>query len=226
MSIEIAVGDVLMARLEYSDNIGGRAYNVLHYRVATVTDAVSGLPAPVALPAEDVLPDIADDVFVGMAAQWQKAASDQVAITGCTVQSVWPSPRSVPYTHTPGAPVPGLQETESLPLQDAPTLLKRTRFGMRWGIGRLFYVGLAEALQDIGVVNGIGAPLINDLGNAVKTAIVVSTGGYNITIRPVLADIRYEDGAAVLERINDIVSCNLSNNIIKTQRRRRPGNGI
>lgn len=225
MATELGVNDILGVRLEY-EGPGGVAYNILHYRVTSIMDTVSGLPVAVAPPVEDILPGIADDIFTVMAAAWAPGASAEVSMTGCTVQDIYPPFRSRPFTHTPMAPVDGANGSDALPLQDAPTILKKTRFGQRWGTGRLFYVGLGEDFQGGGKVVGGGIAALNAFAAVLDNSIVSPVGDITVTMEPVLVAWHEVMDEIVPSRVNPIVLAELSNATIKTQRRRRPGKGI
>jgi hypothetical protein len=223
----LVVGDILEVRLEFANDVSGVGYNVLHYKVTNVTDVASGLPAAVGIPNDFALPVIGDDLFTAIAAKWKVPAAAECGMTGVTVQSIWPSPRSQPYLYTPGGgPIPGDQASDPLPLQDAPTLLKRTGIGQRWGLGRLFYYGLAENQQNTGEMSPAARTALNDLGAVLKASPVVTVAGYDITIQPGLAKLSRDGDIVTLDRWTPITNVVTSNLVIKTQRRRRPGKGI
>ena len=215
MSLVIAAGDLLNVRLNYDlEDYADRAFNVLHYRVAT---SVGTPPAmSVALAA------IGQEMFAKWSALWKAAASEEVRMAGVTVCDVFPLPRSVATTYTPGAPVAGVQASEAIPLQDSPTLLKKTDVGMRWGQGRLFYVGIPESGQHEGILEPATASLLNTMGVALADTVNASSGGWSCSLTPVLCRGPEDNPVS----ITPITSGRLSDVIIKSQKRRRPGKGI
>jgi hypothetical protein len=221
MATDFGVGDILTVRLEFK-NADSVAYNLLHYKVQNVTDDSSGLPAAVRFNFDLIAPNINTSMFGVWGGAWAPAASEEVDMTGVTTQSVSPAPRSRPYTYVAPAPQPGVWAGDSLPLQDTPTILKQTAFGQRWGLGRMFFVGLAEGAQDKGIVIGIAVGNLNDFALQAKASVTVDNGTYTAQLQPVL----YSRASTGLERITPITGARLSDTIIKTQRRRRPGKGI
>lgn len=216
MSTAFAVGDVIQTRLNFGQagNVVDVAYNVLHYRVTAFSGTQPGMTAG--------LGRIAQDMFDKWSALWKPAASVNVRMTGVTCQNVFPLPRSVGVTHTPGAPVPGDDASDALPLQDAPTLLKRSDFGQRWGIGRLFYVGLAEAFNEEGLVVNLGIGHLQTMANALKDGLGIVAAGWSITLQPVLVRGSTDNPVS----LTPIVAGVLPDLVIKSQKRRRPGKGI
>lgn len=215
MAISIGVGDVLNIRLGYGQ--GTRpdvAYNVLHYKCSTV----SGTP-PI-MTAQ--LGAVGQAMFNKWSALWAAFASADIRMENCRAQDVFPLPRSVGTVYVPGAPVPGLVAGDSLPLQDAPTILKTTDYGQRWGIGRMFVVGVPEANTQEGYLEPASLIAIGAMALALKDPVNVALGGWNCTLVPVLIG-GPEDNPT---RQTPVTGGRLSDIIIKSQKRRRPGKGI
>ena len=214
MAVTLANGNLLTVRLFYQvEGITDFAMNVLHYRV----DGLTGLPAT---PLEG-LEQIAQDMYDAWAGPWALAASEDVKMQFVTVSNVFPLPRSVQASHSPALPTEGAIASEPLPLQDCPTLLKKTSIGARWGMGRLFYVGTPESHQDSGSLTGAGITALASMITRIFTPVVSIGTGWNCTLRPVLLR-GPEDNPVSITDIEDAV---LSNSVLKTQRRRRPGKG-
>lgn len=215
MSISITTGDVLNVKLGYqlTGNVD-IAYNVLHYTVGSQT----GTPPSIAT----ALAAIALAMFNKFSLLWKVDAGADVAMHACTVQDVFPLPRSVAQTYVAGTPVVGVGGAEALPLQDSPTLLKTTDYGQRWGIGRLFYVGLAEALADSGQVTAGAQAALTAFAVGLSDVVTVTSGGWAANLTPVLIS-GPEDN---ITRITTVRGGRLSSSIIKSQKRRRPGKGI
>lgn len=215
MALEISTGNILQVRMNFNSPEQGVAYNVHHYKVASISGGVPGGPA--------ALSAIAQYMHTQHAALWAPFASNEMHQTGCTVTNIWPLPRSVSYTYTPVAPVDGLVDDEALPMQDTITILKRTAVGNRWGLGRTFLVGFPESSQeDGGLTAGVETALRLVDGWWGEPRTVTGTG-FSITLNPVL--ITQVKGMGIT-RTTDVTSSELSNGIFKTQRRRRPGKGI
>lgn len=228
MSVDVQTGDVLMFRLEFGLD-EEHAYNILHYRVTSIIDTVTGLPAAVTIPGNVALPAMGLSMFTALAATWAATASQDIAFAAVTAQDVYPGDRSRPYTYIPGAPVPGTVASDALPMQDSPTLLKRTAFGQRWGLGRIFVVGLSEADQADGIVTGGYVTRVDAWATVLESSRTLTVGAYDVHVSPVLHVDRHASLSPprpAYTRTTPIVAIDLSNDIIKTQRRRRPGKGI
>lgn len=222
MSVNITLGDIIEVRLEFGAlNDDSRLYNVLHYRVDNLTVVSTGLPPAVAVPYSAMAPAFAADVFATLSPEWAPTASQDCAFLGVTTQDVHPSPRSRPYTYTAVDPVPGTVTSEMLPAQDCPTILKKTLYGERWGLGRMFLVGTAETGQDTGILNPAAVDAIADFADVLDTVFTSTNGTYSARFTPVL----FSDADPANVRINFIDQWVLSDQVIKTQRRRRPGKG-
>lgn len=218
MAIDVSVGDVLQVNLLFGlvdrEEI---AMNVLHYQVKSIMDGP--LPAPTALPVSTVLPAMNAAMFASISTVWADLASNQVEMNGIKSQSIYPAPKSAPFTYTPTA-VPGTIVSEALPLQDTPTILKRTIYGTKWGLGRVFVVGLPESGQAEGQMTNAQEVLVADLAFELKQQVTFVAGAYTYTLQPVLWSLNSSG-----HRITEIVDMVLSDDVIKTQRRRRPGKG-
>lgn len=220
MSVPMTTGDIVSIRLEYKLGTD-TAYNVLHYSLQNITNPSTGLPLATTVDPSIYLPMFASQAFDRFSASWKIPASNEVMMTGVTAQDVFPLPRSRPYTYVPGGPVLGAIVDDALPLQDSPTILKETNVGMRWGLGRVFYVGLPESAQDSGILNPAAitqmATFISDLAGQ----FVFGDAGAHLQFIPCLFSI-----AGPTTRMTPITSTKLSDNVIKVQKRRRPGKGI
>lgn len=228
MAISVEGNDIVTARLEYL-NGSDIAYNVLHYRIVNLTDDTSHLPPAIAIPWSALAPAAAQAVFEYFDGPWATIASQDVVMTGCTVQDVYPAPRSRPFTFLPEANVQGLRVSEALPLQDSLTILKKSEYGMRWGIGRVFVVGLAENSQAGGNISIAARSDLVSYALFFADNIAVDAGDYSFQLQPVLfADVKDpetgEPTGAV--RTTAITRTAIESWTLKTQRRRRPGKGI
>jgi len=221
MSVELPINSVLTVRHEYK--LGSDvSFNVLHYRLASATVISTGLPLATTPLAEVVVPNLAAAAYLAWAGPWQACVSEEVTYTSCTAQKVYVAPRSTPYTYVPDPASEGIVAGDSLPMQDCVTLLKKTGVGERWGQGRVFISGIAEEEAINGLItDDLLAPLAA-LASTLDEDIVVLTGGVNYAFRPVITNVPTTD----FPRVTDITSGQLSDKVIKTQRRRRPGKGI
>lgn len=214
MAITFGLDDILMVRLNF-DLITRPdfAMNVLHYRIAALT----GAPPTIS----QGLGAIAQAMYDKFSPAWANIASEEVAFRSVTAQSTSPAPKSVAVTYSPGVPRVGDVGGESMPLQDAPTLLKKTDLGSRKGLGRLFFVGLAETLSASGFVSIGGVGGLTTFAELLDDNVPATLGGWSVTLAPVL--VSGPDTAPTL--VTPIRQGILSNAILKTQRRRRPGKG-
>ncbi len=222
MALTVNIGDLFRVRLGFRDLGGHVAYNVLHYRVSGIS-----IPPPAVYQGEatfEVANQFAEDVFDHFKAEWAALASVGVGFNEVMVQSIFPLPISRQYYHIPAVAQAGAVNEDPLPLQDTPTLVKRTEVGARWGLGRVFVVGLPEGSNDAGIVSPAYETLLGDFAALFDDDITTIAGGANFTMKPVLV------GAPIPgteePRVTDILSVALSGNTFKTQRRRRPGKGI
>lgn len=228
MSVNISTNDIIQLRLNFFLGADA-AYNILHYQINAINEQGTNLPVAVAAPAEAVLPEMASNLGQYMLGFWKEIASSDVEMQSVTVQDVYPSPRSIPFTFTFNGGNIGLRSANALPLQDSPTIVKRTRFGQKWGIGRVFAVGIAEEDQDDGFLGAAVIDSLNTWAGAIASGHVVPVNGVNYGLIPVLyhaATPAKDDKPATPTRITPIVAAELSDPRLKTQRRRRPGKGI
>lgn len=228
MAVNVVTNDIVTARLEFllGTDVG---YNVLHYRIIGVDVISSGLPSAIAVPFDAMANEMAQAVYETFDDPWKLIASQDVVFTGVTVQDIYPAPRSRPYTYLPVAAVNGLIVSEALPFQDTLTVLKKSIYGERWGLGRVFICGLAESQQAGGNITiGSRSDLIA-FSHFFNDTIVFDAGDYRITIQPVLfQEIKEGDppvGTGVF-RTTPILHSEIDSWSLKTQRRRRPGKGI
>lgn len=214
MSLALAVDDILSVRLAFRVNdMTDRAFNVFHYRIRDITGAPANLTAG--------LSEIAEEMYDTWANQWQPAASQNVAMQSCTVCSVYPLPRSVALTFVPITLAEGSVAFDALPLQDSPTILKKTDRGERWASGRMFVVGTPESHQQAGILNSTGVTALDGLVNQQFATVGVTGTGWNTTLEPVLIN-GPEDNPV---RVTVITAGRLSNDVLKRMDRRRPGKG-
>lgn len=222
MAVELNEDDVISARLEFKTPDGSVAFNVLHFKFVSATPIGGGTPPFSGMDMSIAGPEIAEHLGGIYVEEWQAAAATSVSMTGVTVQNIYPTPKSRQYHYVFGAPQAGELATDALPLQDAPVLVKRTAFGQRWGIGRIFCVGTPEGGQASGILTDAQAALWNDFGEALNEQVEVVAGDYTLLFVPTLPSY---DAFGVPRKlsIDEIV---LTDKVIKTQRRRRPGKGI
>lgn len=214
MAIVIGTGNVISVRLGYKiDPLPDAAFNILHYQVGVSAGTPPAISAALAA--------IGTAMLAKWGPLWSPSAGNDVEMAGVTVTDVFPLPRSVAVTTVPGSPIPGGSTDEALPLQDAPTLLKTTDVGNRWGMGRLFYVGLSEEFADAGNVTAGQVASLNTMAAAFNDQVVVTSGGWTATLIPILVS-GPEDNPV---RLTPITGGRLSDTVIKSQLRRRPGKG-
>jgi len=228
MAVNVVTNDIVTARLEFllGTDVG---YNVLHYRISGVDVIATGLPSAIAVPFDAMANEMAQAVYESFDGPWSTIASFDVAFTGVTVQDIYPAPRSRPYTYLPAENVVGLRLSEALPFQDTLTVLKKSIYGERWGLGRVFICGLAENQQAGGnIIAGARADLIT-FAHMFNDVITFDAGDYRITIQPVLFNEVKEGDPPVgtgVYRTTPILTSEIDSWSLKTQRRRRPGKGI
>lgn len=221
MPVESPLNSVHTLRVEHSldSDVG---FNILHYQLVQATVIATGLPMATNPIASDVCQALGNAFISVYYAVWNPAASTAVTFDGCTVQKVYPGDRSVPYHVPNGGAAAGTVAGDAMPLQDTVTILKKTGYGQRWGQGRFYFVGLAEASNNKGFIGAGAVAAIGAMGATLAGDIVCDDGTNQYTMRPVLTNVP----TTGLPRINRITSMELSNDTIKTQRRRRPGKGI
>lgn len=214
MAIVPSVGNLINISVTHTNVQSATAINVLYYKVVNFSGSIPGMTT--------FLGAVATSFLEGYGARWENFASQDVRLVGVRATNVFPLPRSVGIARFPAGNQNGLQPSEALPLQDTPTLLKRTAVGNRWGLGRIFVVGIAEGGQKNGVLENLTVEQINMLGSWLATPLDVPGTGWNATLQPVLKRGPEDNPVS----ITDILEVRLSDAIIKTQRRRRPGKGI
>lgn len=214
MSTTFAIGDLLTARLNFSlTGLPDVALNVLHYSVTSL----SGAPTDIF----DALSNCGEAIHEHFFDAWAAAASQDVEFESVTVTDVHPTPRSTSVTFTGIGDVAGTIVSPTMPLQNAPTILKKTALGGRKGYGRLFFVGWPQGWQTGGIIN---AERINDLDNMaskVSSTISVAGTGWTAVLTPVLVN-GPEDSPNLLTVIKQ---ASLASEVLRAQRRRQPGKG-
>lgn len=221
MATNISNGDILTVRQEYAnaDSVG---FNLLYYKVSGLIETSSGLPPAVAVPFLAPGADIAQAMFDNFKTLWAAVASSSCSMTGCTVQDIWPTPRSRPVTYTAPTPQAGAVAGDALPAQDSITILKKTVYGQRWGMGRVFVYGLPEAAQNQGsIVSGSRANL-ESLASVYAAPFTMSADLYTLTLIPML----FGQKGFLSGNDTRVVEAAIESWVLKTQRRRRPGKGI
>lgn len=220
--MEMPLNSVMTIRINYlHEAYADRAYNVFHYQLKTATVISTGLPLATVPLAEKVLPGAAQAVAEVWSAPWSVFASEDVGVEGATAQKVYPGDRSTAFTYSFPAPITGIVVSQSLPMQDAMTLLKKTAFGQRWGLGRVFVPGIPEVNANGGVVDNTARDALNDLSDVLANTLAYTVEGIAYNIVPVVTNVP----TTGFPRVNPTVTGELSDTIIKTQRRRRPGKG-
>jgi hypothetical protein len=215
MALVPAAGDLLNVQFVFTNVATATAINVLHYRVGAISGAVPNMTT--------FLNTIAQNLAQEFLSVWEPTASDQVKFVNCRVTSVFPLPRSVGGIYAfPSGGTPGGVESEALPLQDAVTILKRTAVGMRWGMGRLYLTGTPENAQSNGIISNDQRTLVNAIANWIGEARNPIGVGWNTILNPCLVRGPEDNPTS----ITNILSAVVSDNILKTQRRRRPGKGV
>lgn len=221
--MDCPLNSVLTVRINYKhEAFADQAFNILHYQLKSATVISTGLPLATVPTVENVVPGAAQKVAEDFSAGWSPFGSEDVGILGATAQKVYPGDRSTPYTYSFPGPVTGLQVSQSLPMQDCITILKKTGIGQRWGMGRVYVPGIPEANQDGGEIDDAGFANLNDnLVPTLSAPLTYTVSGVAYQIVPVVTNVP----TTGLPRVNTITSAEVSDKIIKTQRRRRPGKG-
>lgn len=221
MPVTLPNNCIATVRINYDTFTGEECFNILHYQLSQVTVTATGLPAAVEPNADQGLPALAFSASAVFANAWKKFASKKLGVAGATAQKVYPGDRSQPYTFTAGTPTVGLIDSDMLPLQDAVTILKKTGYGQRWGLGRLYVPGIPEANADVGFIDATAVTNLADLINILDDSLLASDDTYDYTWIPVLTNVP----TSGVPRVHTVTKAELSDQIIKTQRRRRPGKG-
>lgn len=217
----LPIGCISTVRVNYDTGTGEECFNILHYQLKSVFVTATGLPAAIEPPAEKGLPALAESLATLWANVWKHFASNQLGVAGATAQKVYPGDRTSPYTFTAGAVTVGQIDSDVLPLQDAVTILKKTGYGQRWGLGRVYVPGIPELHADHGAINDTAAANLAGLVDLLDDVVGAADDTYSYNWQPVLTNVP----AAGVPRVHDVTSAELSDKVIKTQRRRRPGKG-
>jgi hypothetical protein len=222
-TIPVDVDSIVEAKLVFRC-LEGLAFNVLHYRLTNIGGSNPEELPPAVLPtSEQVLPSLAEQIYNDIGAGWSPLGSNTTSIIHSTVQLTNQDGEiSRLFTYTPVAEIVGGVAGNALPMQNAPTFLKRTIYGGRRGYGRLFFVGVAEASQANGVMEPVWIGAAQDFANKVRSVQVVASPPYLLAWRPVLQGTR-PDGTITWREITTV---QLSDKYIKMQKRRRAGKGI
>lgn len=222
MGLVTDVGSVAMVRLAYQQPGPDVAFNVLYYRLKSVTVDGGGLFA--GEQAWATMPALAKAVYDWINPEWRTFASSQIRAVDASAQDISPEPKSRLYTYTPAAVLSGAVVGEPLPMQDTITVLKYGPGASRHDLGRIFVTGLPESANENGILNSDTAtdmgPYIDALGQIVHFTL----NGVTYDWWPVL--YARDEGPPVFERTTEILDTKLSDRVFKTQRRRRPGKGI
>jgi len=220
MSLTLNLHDIITVRLEYEDALLNKAFNILHYRLFEVSGGPGGLWAGESMFTAGPL--IAEEMMNHFSADWSNTAAQDITMSGVTVQDIWPLPKSRQYTFTPPAPIAGSIVSDPLPMQDAVTILKRGEEASRKSLGRAYIPGVPETGQDGGVLTDPQRALYDTLAVKFELVVPVLVGGWTLNFYPVL----FNPDELPAPEIRHIMDCDVSDNVIKTQRRRRPGKGI
>lgn len=220
MSAVLHLNDVITVRLEYQDALLNKAFNILHYSLKEVGGGPGGLWAGESMFTAGPL--IAEEMMNIFSPEWSNCSAQDIAMSGVTVQNIFPGTPSRAYTFTPPAPIAGSIVSDPLPMQDAVTILKRGELATRKHLGRVFIPGIPETGQDGGILTDPQRVLYNALAAKFEQVVPVLVGGWNLQFYPTL--FNPSELPAPLQRA--IFDCDVSDNVIKTQRRRRPGKGI
>ena len=214
MSLTVAAGGLFTTNVVFTNVATATAINVLHYRLGSISGTIPTM--------DEFLTRLAAAVNTLFITHWGPTASDQVKLVNVRATSVFPIPRSVGVNVVNSPPVTGGIFSEALPLQDCVTILKRTAVGNRWGMGRVFVTGIPESQQANGILSEGQRALYNTLATNLGLSLNVSGAGFSAVCNPCL--VRGPEDNPV--SITNVLRCEVSDNIIKTQRRRRPGKGI
>lgn len=214
MSLAPAANDLIQVKPLYSVDGQATAMNVLHYRVASL----SGTPPDVFT----FNSEIGKAWITINGPLWSNFSSNQVSMPTVQVTNVFPLPRSHGINYSPATLITGLLNDQALPAQNAPTILKRTNYGDRGGLGRLYVVGVSEGGQDKGRLTPAIATAVQAWADSLDDNLTVTATGWSAVLQPVLVK-GPEDNPV---RIATVVDMALSNDVLKSQKRRRPGKGI
>jgi len=222
MSLEFGDGDIIAYRMD--STIGqSNCFNLFHFKVKNTTVVASGLPAPVRFSFSAAAAAIIDGVSAEYSDEWKAASSNELFLVSGHAQSLWPYPASRQYHELFDPPGQGTIVSQSIPAQDAATLVRRGAAAGRDQVGRSFVSGCPELGQSNGIMTDAQVLLYNALAVAFSGSIHCSNGEYEWDLVPVLAKELPEHGG--WQGI-PIVDVQLSDPTLKTQRRRRPGKGV
>jgi len=214
MSLTVAINDLLNVRIVYTNVATATAMNVLHYRVGSLTGTIPSIST--------FLTAVAGELATQWRTVWKPCASDQVKLVEVAAYSVFPLPRSTGFHSVFSPAIAGDVISEALPLQDSVTILKRTEVGNRTGLGRLFFVGISEDQQSNGIINAALRTNLDAMATWLLSSPTIPGSGWSAVLNPCLVNGPEDNPVA----IRNVVATQVSNNVIKTQRRRRPGKGI
>lgn len=223
MSVQLAVGDVITCRVNTSDGLS-RSFNILHYELIFLSNVNPEIPPPANVLAEDFLPVVAQNLSTKLKPLWALCTSEKMTFDGITAQGIYPDPRSRPYTFVETEEKTGEIAGDMLPMQDAMTILKRSVFGTRWGLGRYFHSGIPESVQDKGVTTDAYRALVDNYAAELAEGFTATVGQVISNWQPILFSL--SPGPVIVPRKTLITNALCSDNVVKTQRRRRPGKGI
>jgi len=221
MALITNIGDVFQCRLLFQGVPPEVAMNVLHYKLESVSVPGGGLWA--GAPSYDVCPALAQLLYQAFSIQWAPFADSQVRMIGCDAQNISPEPKSRMYTYDPEAKIAGLVIDDPLPLQDCVTVLKHGPGASRHDLGRVFVCGFPESAQSAGTIT---ADVAGDMAGFVEELRLlqeVLVDGNTLLFRPIIYSV--DPGPPVVTREIPILETKLSDRVMKTQRRRRPGKG-
>lgn len=221
MSVPMVLNDVVTMRLNSTDGVS-QIFNVLHYRVVQITSSSPG-PPPTNVDPLTFLPKLAQVLYQTIQDTWSDCSSAGMKFTGVTAQDLFPSPASAQYSYTDPVGTLGAVAGDMLPTQDCVTILKKTGYGTRWGLGRYFHSGIPESVQQKGVITDAYRGDVQAYADKLALSVSVTIAGVQVVMQPNLWSFR---GVPFPVRDTLIGTWVVSDNVIKTQRRRRPGKGI
>lgn len=221
MSVPMVLNDVLTMRVNSTDGIS-QIFNVLHYRVVSITLTGAG-PPPASVDNTTFLPVMAQNLYQKIQDTWSDCSSAGMKLVGITAQNLFPAPASAQLSYTDPVGTLGAVAGDMLPAQDCLTILKKTGYGTRWGLGRYFHSGIPESVQQKGIVTAGYLGDVQAFANKLAESVVATIGGVRVEAQPNLWSFR---GVPFPVRDTLIANWLVSDTTVKTQRRRRPGKGI
>lgn len=214
MGLAISSGDLLTVVLKFINGSQGFGYNVLHYNIGTLSGPTPALATGMAA--------IGQAIYDNFKTEWANASSTAATFLNVSIANAFPLPRSTQIVYQPATPTVGVVTGDLMPGQDCITVLKRTAVGERWGLGRAFVPGMSEGSNNGGRLTAGAITLYAALAPKYSNQINGVLGGWSFNIYPIL--LNGPEGAPTAR--TQIITSELSNDVIKTQRRRRPGKGI